>query len=123
MESGKAVAGADAIGIKVSGEVWIRGVGGTLRKVAIDAAGGVVRGAIFIKGDVGANDSAGGWIDVGVIGGILDGNERVERVICAPQPDEEELFAVETDIAFGEGAFDDQGNVYQGGKGDTQADF
>src|SRR5687767_735481 len=47
---------------------------------------------------------------------IENRHERVQAVVRAPEPDEQDLLAVEADAAFGESALYDQRNVHERAK-------
>ena len=95
VERGEAVAQTDAVRVA--------------RRRRVGHAG---RGAIEHAWILGDSDQGA----IGSVAGILNGQDVVHPVVAAAQEDEKQLLAVDADVAFGEGAFEERRDVGERGQ-------
>src|SRR6266581_4687622 len=122
VKSGKAIACFDGFivaegGVGSGPDLLMAGaVEGERSGIIARAGGGVINTVNNICGN------ADGWATAGVRR-VLNGNQRIQAIIGAAQEDEEELFPVEPDVAFGQGALYDEGDVGESRKRHSQTDL
>src|SRR5262245_12824650 len=93
VERGEAVPEANGVGLQGT---WI---------VALAGGDVVEDGGIFGNANGGAK---------GVVTGILNGKDVIHSVIATAQEDEEEFLSADANVAFGEGALEEQREVDEG---------